>query len=206
MRRLGHELVRPDNGNFSQRAKIGFKAPDTLVRVEHGIVMAVRGLHVHIVAVNGDFVARLEQVHPRPDLQHHAGRVAAQDMIRQIMPAIPRAFLGVSLQKQKRRQGLKDGAPDRIEINAGGHDRDQSFVRADLRDRDLVEMEAFLGVFFPGLQPLEHSHFVLMGRNRQHPFREWKPLKVFGFGLALHDGFTDVLHFPRHGYLLLLLI
>ena len=32
------------------------------------------------------------------------------------------------------------------------------------------------------------------------------PSKVFGFGLAIHDGFTDVLHFPRHGYLLLLLI
>ena len=168
--------------------------------------MAVRGLHVHIVAVNSDFVARLEQVHPRPDLQHHPGRVAAQDVVRQIMPAVPRAFLGVSLQEQKRRQGLKDGAPDRIEIDAGGHDRDQGFVRADLRYRHLVKVQALSRIFFPGLKPLEHVHVVFMRGDRQHRLWKRKPLKVFGFGLAIHDGLTNVLHFHRHGYLLLLLI
>ena len=168
--------------------------------------MAVRGLHVHIVAVNGDLVARLEQVHPGPDLQHHPGRVATQDVIRQIVPAVPRAFLGVPFQEQERRQWLKDGTPDRIEINAGGHDRDQGLIRADFRDRHLVKVQALSGVFFPGLQLLEHVYVVLMRSDRQHRLRERKPLKVFGFGLAIHDGGTDILHLSRHGYLLLLLV
>ena len=82
---LGHQLIRLHQGQFGQAAEVRLEAPDSLLRIHHGVVVALRVLELDRQAVRDDPVADLPLGHAGADLEHDAGKVGSHDVIRQIV-------------------------------------------------------------------------------------------------------------------------
>ena len=83
--RLGHQLVGLDQGQLGEPAEVGLEAPDPLLRVEHRVVVAGGVLQLDRQAVRDHLVAGLPPGHAGADPQHHAGRVRADHVVRQVV-------------------------------------------------------------------------------------------------------------------------
>ena len=74
-------------GHLGQAAEVGLEAPDPLLRIEHGVVVAGRVLQFDAQAVRDHLVTRLPLGHRRADPQYHAGRVRADHVVRLVVLA-----------------------------------------------------------------------------------------------------------------------
>ncbi len=83
---LGHQLVGLDEGKLGKAAEVGLEAPDALLRVEHGVVVAVGALQFDRQAVGDDLVTGLPGVDSRAGAQHHAREVRADHVVGQVVP------------------------------------------------------------------------------------------------------------------------
>ena len=137
-------------------AEVGLEAPDPLVGGEHRVVVGRRVLVVDRVAVDRHPVAGLPVAHRRPDAQHDAGGVGADDVVRQGVAGGPRALAGVAVEEAERRQRLEDRRPHRVEVDARRHHGDVGLVGRQLGRGDVADVQALGRVLLGRLDPGEH--------------------------------------------------
>ena len=144
--RLGHQLVGLDDGQLGQAAEVGLVAPDALLGVEHGVVVAVGALQLHGQAVGDDLLPRLPHGHAGPGAQHHARHVRTDHVIGQVVPRGELGQLPVTAQEREGGHGREDRAPHRVVVDRAGHDRDQRLAEAEFGDRHLLDVQRLAGI------------------------------------------------------------
>ena len=159
---LGHELVGLDHGEVGEAPEVGLEPPDPLVGGQHRVVVGRRVLVVDVVAVDGHPVAGLPVPHRRARPQHDARGVAADDVVRQVVALAPHALPAEAVEEQEGGQGLEDRGPDGVEVDGAGHDGHDRLVGRQLRDRDLVDVDALLRVLLLREHPREQLDVLLV--------------------------------------------
>ena len=158
---LGHELVRPGEGDLRQPAVVRLEPPDALVHRHHGVVVRGRVLVVDVVAVHRDLVAGLPVPHRRPDAQDHAGGVAPHHVEGLVVALAPHALLAEALEELERRQRLEDRRPHGVEVDGRRHDRDVRLVGRQLGQRDVFDVRRLARVL--RLRRQAGEHLLLVG-------------------------------------------
>ncbi len=160
VRGLGHELVRPHQRQFGQTAEIGFIPPDSLLGIEHRVVVAVRRSQVGGQAVRDHLVAWPPAVHSGAGPQDDTGKVGADHVVGQIMPLSLVSRATVALEERERRNRLEDGAPYGVVVHRTRHDGDQNLARPGFGSRNFREVYRLGRVFVRGGEPFEHVDLV----------------------------------------------
>ena len=193
VRGLRHQLVGPDHREVGQAAEVRLEAPDALVGGQHGVVVGAGVLVVDIVAVHGDPITRLPVAHGRARLQHHAGRVGTDHVVRQRVAGPPGALLAEAVEEEEGRQGLEDRRPDRVEVDRAGHDGHVGLVGGQLGGGHVVDVEGLAGVLVPGLDAGEHLGVLAAHERRPVGLGDGQGGDVLA-GCAPLDGVEDLLH------------
>ena len=78
--------------------------------------------------MHGDLVADVPVTHCRTGAHDYPGRVRSDDVIIERVALSPEGFLAQAVQEPERGERLEDARPDRVEVDRGGHDRDEDLV------------------------------------------------------------------------------
>ncbi len=191
---LGHQLVGLDQRHLGEAAEVRLEAPDPLLRVEHGVVVALGALQLHAQAVRDDLVPGLPGVHPGPGTEHHAGQVGAHLVVGQVVASAERRQPAVALEEAEGRHRLEDRGPDRVVVDRAGHHRHQRLARPELRHRHLVDVQRLARVLVGGRAALEHARLVLADADRPVRLRHRQGRDVVAGGVAGQDRVQDLLH------------
>ena len=191
--RLRHQLVGLDDRQVGEPAEVGLEPPDALVGGEHRVVVRRRILVVDGVAVDGHAVAGLPVAHRRPDPQHDARRVGADDVVGQRMACRPRALAGEAVEEAERRQRLEDRRPHRVEVDARRHHRDVRLVGRQLGRGDVADVQALARVLLGGLDAGEHLGVLAPDERRSVVVGDGEAGQLVAARARL-DGLQDLLH------------
>ena len=194
--RLGHELIRLHDGDVGQPAEVGLKAPDALVRGQHGVVVSRRVLIVDVIAVDGDLVAHLPVAHHGASAEDDAGRVRADDVVVEGVAGRPGALLGQTVEEAESRQGLEDGGPDRVEVDRRRHHGHIRLVGGQLGEGHRLDVKGPAGILVRGLQAVEHAGFTPLDEGG--PVGVWQRERGQLVGRRAGEGSSqDVAHVTR---------
>ncbi len=161
VRGFGHELVGLDQGQLGESAEVRLKAPDALLGVEHGVVVAVRAFQLDRQAVGDHLITGGPHVYAGTGTQDDTGEVRADHMVGEVVAFAERGQPAVALQEAERRQWFEDRRPDGVVVDRGGHHGDQRLARTQIRGPDLVDVQGAPGVLVPGREPVEDIDLVL---------------------------------------------
>jgi len=191
---LRHELVGLDQREVGQTAEVGLEAPDSLLGVEHRVVVTVGVLELHGQTVRHDLLAGLPGVDTRAGAQNDAAQVGADHVIRQVVLLGQWRDPSVALEKAEGRHGLKDRGPHRVVVDGAGHHGHDRLARAELGDVDLLDVQAPAWVLVPAGQAGEHVDLVLVHRDGAVPRRDLKCGIGFRRSVAGEDRIENGLH------------
>ena len=196
VRRLGHELVRFDDGDVGQPSEVGLEAPDALVGRQHGVVVGRGVLVVDVVALDRDLVAHLPVAHRRACPQHDAGGVRADHVVVERVAGRPGPLLGEAVEEAERGERLEDRSPDRVEVDRRRHDRHVGLVGGQLGQRHLLDVEGPAGVLVGGLHALEHVDLAPLDDGGTVGVGQGECGQLFRAG-AVQGSLQDVAHVTR---------
>ncbi len=192
VRWLGHQLVGLDQCELGQAAEVRLEAPDALLRVEHGVVVAVRALQLDRQAVRDDLVAGLPRIDARARPQHHTGQVGADHVVGQVVPLRERGDPPVPAQELEGRNRLEDRRPDGVVVDGAGHHRHDRLAWSQLGGGHLVEVEALARILLARRDAVEHLRLVGVHRHAPVVVRHGEAgERVVLLG---EDGVEDLLH------------
>jgi hypothetical protein len=191
---LRHELVGLDESEVGEPAEVRLEAPDPLLRVEHRVVVALRLLELHGEAVRDDLVAGTPGIDAGAGAQDDAGEVGTEHVVGPVVLARERRDGSVPPQEAEGVDRLEDRGPDRVVVDRAGHHGDQRLAGADIRCRDLLDVQARAGVLLRGRDPLEHRRLVRVDGEREVAVRNGQGGVVLRPRLAGGDGVDDLLH------------
>lgn len=192
--RLRHQLVGLDECDLCQAAEVGLEAPDALLGVEHGVVVAVARLHLDRQAVRDDLVTGLPGVDAGAGAQDDAREVGADDVVRQVVALGQVVGTAVALQEAEGRQRLEDRGPHRVVVDTRCHHGDQGLARAEFGHGHVVEVDRLARVLVAGLQAREHLRLVLVHGDRAVRLGERQCGEVGRSRVRRLDRVQDVLH------------
>ena len=160
--RLWHELVGLDHRDVGEATEVGLEAPDALRRVKHRVVVAVGSFELDGQTVGDDTVAGLPLGDAGSGLEHDAGQVGADDVVRQVVPLAVLGLAAVALEEAERGDRLEDRRPHGVVVDGRRHDGDERLARTEFRERDLVKVERLARILVLARDALEHVGFVLV--------------------------------------------
>ena len=190
--RLGHELVGLDDREVGQPAEVRLEAPDALVGGQHRVVVGRRVLVVDVVAVDRDPVARLPVAHRRPDLQHDARGVGADDVVRQGVAGAPDALLAEAVEEPNVGSGSKIDVHTVLKLIELAMTATYASSGASSGVAHLADVERLAGVLVLRLDPLEHVLLVALDEGGSVGLGDGEG-GVVARGARL-DGVEDLLH------------